>query len=212
MHLYSSGIFTYNFKPTRFVRTSYSRRVTRPNPFMLNPTENRMDARNVFRGNPDIGAEYADVLDLTLQEARKWGAVTLNQFNRRSNSAVRNIQYIDASGVSVSTFANVAHNSTVGADVNVNYRRGKFTGGGGGSVSRYESDASNITLTSANLSTVAVSWSARSNGTWVFNKKADAQLFANYRAPTKTEGGSSLAFVNLTMAGRYKVWGDQGNV
>jgi ferric enterobactin receptor len=210
--VYPSGIFTYNFTPLRLARVSYSRRVSRPNPWQLSPIEFRQDTRNVFRGNPDLGAEYTDALDFSIQDARKWGSIQLNPFARRTNNAVRNIQYIDANGVSVGTFANLAHNSTVGADLNVNYRRGPFTGGGGGGISRYSSDARNLTITSTNLSTQAISWSARANGTWKFNNKWDAQLFSNYRAPTKTEGGSSLAFVNMSFGGRYKVWGDQGNV
>jgi hypothetical protein len=37
-------------------------------------------------------------------------------------------------------------------------------------------------------------------------------MFANYRAPQKTEGGSQLASVFMNLAARYKVWGDQGNI
>jgi ferric enterobactin receptor len=210
--VYPSGIFTYNFTPTRLARVSYSRRVTRPNPWQLSPAEFRQDTRNVFRGNPDLGAEYTDALDFSVQSAQKWGSLQLNPYARRTNNAVRNIQYIDANGVLVGTFANLAHNSMVGADLNVNYRRGPFTGGGGAGMSRYSSDARNLTVTSTNLSTKAISWSARANGTWMFTKRWDAQFFSNYRAPTKTEGGSSLAFVNMSFGGRYKVWGDQGNI
>jgi hypothetical protein len=67
-------------------------------------------------------------------------------------------------------------------------------------------------VTTNRLSTKAFSWNARANGTWTFDKKFDAQLYSNYRAPTKTEGGSSLANVNLGMALRYKRWGDQGSI
>ena len=31
-------------------------------------------------------------------------------------------------------------------------------------------------------------------------------------APAKTEGGSSLAFVNMSFGARYKPWGNQGNI
>jgi len=210
--VYPSGVFTYNFTQLRLARVSYSRRVSRPNPWQLSPIEFRQDSRNVFHGNPNLGAEYTDALEFSIQDAHKWGSIQLNPYARRTNNAVRNIQYIDTSGVSVGTFANLAHNSTVGTELNVNYRRGPFTGGGGGSVSRYSSDARNLTLTTTNLSTVAISWSARVNGTWKFSNKVDAQLFSNYRAPTKTEGGSSLAFVNTSLGGRYKVRGDQGNI
>lgn len=210
--LYPSGILTYNFTQMRLARVSYSRRVTRPNPWQLSPVEFRQDLRNVFRGNPGLGAEYTDALDFSFQDAHPWGSVQLNPYVRRTNNATRVIQYIDADGVSVATWANLAHNQTIGADLNVNYRRGKFTGGAGGSLSRYSSDARNLTLTSANLSTQALSWGTRLNGTWVFSKKIDAQLFGNYRAPTKTEGGSSLASVNVSVGTRYKAWGDKGNI
>jgi hypothetical protein len=55
-------------------------------------------------------------------------------------------------------------------------------------------------------------WSARTNATWRFGKKTDVQAFAFYRAPYATEGGSQLAAVSMTLAGRYKLWGDQGSV
>jgi hypothetical protein len=55
-------------------------------------------------------------------------------------------------------------------------------------------------------------WSARTNATWKFSPKADAQLMAFYRAPYATEGGSQLASVVMMTAARYKVWGEQGNI
>jgi len=209
---YPSAVVSYAFKPTRTVRATYSRRVARPNPFQLSPVELRQDTRNIQRGNPNLRAEYTDAMDFTFTEAKKWGAITLAPYLRQSSSAVRGILFVDSNGVATRTFANLAHNSTVGADLNVNIRKGKFAGAVGAGASQYESNASNVTLTTANLSTQAFSWSARANGTWTFNKKFDAQLFSNYRAPTKTEGGSSLAGVNLGMAMRYKKWGDQGNI
>jgi hypothetical protein len=122
---------------------------------------------------------------------------------------VRNIQFVDSNGVSVSTFDNVASTMTVGSDLNVNAHRGPLQLGGGGSVFHYSSDASNL---SGNLSAHAVVWSARTNATWKFSSVADAQAFVFYRAPYATEGGSQLASVSMNLAGRYKVWGEQGNV
>ena len=50
---YPSAILSYNFTPLRQAKISYSRRVSRPNPYQLSPIEFRQDTRNVFRGNPD---------------------------------------------------------------------------------------------------------------------------------------------------------------
>jgi outer membrane receptor protein involved in Fe transport len=206
---YPSAILSYNFTQLRQAKVSYSRRVSRPNPFQLSPIENRLDTRNVFRGNPGLRAEYTDAIEFGYQEARSWGSVQLSPYLRRTSHAVRNIQFVDSTGVSVSTFDNVASTFTIGSDLNLNARHGPLQLGGGGSLYRYKSDASNL---SGNLSARAVVWSARTNATWTFSKRADAQAFAFYRAPFATEGGSQIASVSMNLGARYKVWGDQGNI
>ncbi len=206
---YPSAILSYNFSDLRQAKLSYSRRVSRPNPWQLSPIEHREDNRNVFRGNPDLGAEYTNSFDLALQEGRSWGSIQLSPYVRMTDHAVRHIQFIDTSGVLVRTFANVANTMTVGADLNLNYRRGPLQMYGGGSASRYKSDASNL---AGNPSAQDIIWSSRVNATWKFSPLFDVQAFANYRAAYKTEGGSQLANGNISGSMRYRIWGDQGNI
>jgi outer membrane receptor protein involved in Fe transport len=193
----------------RQAKLSYSRRVSRPNPFQLNPTPYRENARSVFHGNPELGPEYTDALELGLQETRSWGSVQLNPYLRKTAHAVRNIQTVDTSGVSVNTYANVASTLTTGADLNLTVRHGPLTLFTGGSLYHYTSDASNLP---GNLSANAVNWSARANVTWKLSPLLDAQGFANYRAPQATEGGSQSAFVFMNFGLRRKLWGEEGNV
>jgi ferric enterobactin receptor len=206
---FPSAIVSYNFTEMRQAKVSYSRRISRPGPYQLSPIEQRQDLRNVFHGNPGLGPEYTDALELGLQEARGWGSVQLNPYLRKTIHAVRYIRFVDATGVTVGTFDNVASTTTVGADLNVTYRRGPVTLFGGGSAWRYSSDASNL---AGNLSARTVVWSARSNLTWKLTPKTDLQAFANYRAPSATEGGSQTAFVFMNFGLRNKVWGDQGSI
>lgn len=206
---FPSAIVSYNLTEMRQAKVSYSRRISRPNPYQLSPIENRQDARSVFRGNPGLRPEYTDALELGLQEAKSWGSLQLNPYLRRTSNAVRYIQSVDASGITVSTFDNVASTTTVGADLNVNYHTGPLTLFGGGSAYRYSSDASNL---AGNLSARAVIWSLRANATYKLDPLTDAQLFANYRAPSVTEGGRQGAFVFMNAAVRRKMWGDQGSI
>jgi outer membrane receptor protein involved in Fe transport len=207
--VYPSAIVSYNFTPLRQAKISYSRRVSRPNPYQLSPIEFRQDTRNLFRGNPALRAEYTDALEFGYQESRSWGSLQLSPYLRRTSHAVRNIQFVDSAGVSVSTFDNVASTLTVGSDLNVNAHHGPLQLGGGGSLYHYSSDATNL---AGNLSAHTVVWSARTNATWKFSTTTDAQAFVYYRAPYATEGGSQLASVSMNLATRYKVWGDQGNI
>lgn len=128
---------------------------------------------------------------------------------RHTAHAVRNIQFVDSTGVSVSTYDNVASTLTMGTDVNVSVRHGPLTGAGGGSLYHYSSNASNV---SDNLSVHAIVWTLRSNASWKFSSLVDAQVFANYRAPYAREGGSQIAQVFMNAGARYKAWGDQGSI
>src|SRR3569833_1244712 len=209
---YPSAIVSYNFTDLRSMKVSYSRRVSRPNPFQLSPIEFRQDTRNVFRGNPNLNAEYTDALETTYSEARGWGTLQVIPYYRQTNHAVRNIQFVDENGISVSTYDNVAKTKTYGSDVNVNSHFSHFLVGGGGSLYHYKSDASNL---AGNLSANATVWAVRTNATWRWGKNGsigDAQLSANYRAPFATEGGSQLASVFMQLGARYKAWGDKGNI
>jgi ferric enterobactin receptor len=207
--VFPSAILSYNLSQMRQVKLSYSRRVTRPNPFQLNPIPFRDDARQEFRGNPGLGPEYTDAFELSLQDTHGWGSIQLNPYVRKTTDAVRFIQRVDANGVSVGTFDNIASSQTTGADLNVTYRRGRLTVFAGGSTWRYSSNAANL---AGDLSTRATVWSARANVTWRFSRLTDAQLMTHYRGPSAMEGRSERASTWMNMAFRHKVWGDQGNL
>jgi ferric enterobactin receptor len=210
---FPSGIVSYNFTPMRQLKLSYSRRISRPNPYQLTPIVQREDARNLFHGNPDLRPEYTDALELAFQETRGWGTLQLNPYLRHTAHAVRNIQTVDSTGVTTGTFDNVASAVTVGSDLNVSIRRGPLTLFTGGSVFHYQSDASNLTATFGNnLSTRAMFWATRANATWKFSPVLDVQMFASYRAPYTTEGSSQTAMVFSNIAVRRKLWGDQGSL
>jgi outer membrane cobalamin receptor len=211
---YPSAVLSYSVSDTRTVRASYSRRVSRPSPFQLNPIEIRQDNRNVTRGNPTLDAEYIDAVELGFQEARAWGSLQINPFIKHASHGIRELQFVDTSGVSVSSFANLTSGFQLGTDVTVSYRRGPLTSSLGGSVSYNRTDASNLTgtFTATDPSIRTVWWNVRGNGTWKFSTLADAQLFASFRPPRKTESSTTLAQVGLSMGVRYMLWGDHGNV
>ncbi|MFL5615016.1 MAG: outer membrane beta-barrel family protein [Gemmatimonadaceae bacterium] len=207
---FPSGILSYNFTDLRSFKLSYSRRISRPNPFQLSPTEYRQDARNIFHGNPELRPEYTDAYELGLQESRNWGTLQLTPYVRRTAHAVRFIRTVDSSGVAVGTFDNVASTLQTGTDLNVTYHGGPLTVFTGGSIYRYSSDAGN--LAGGNFSTRTSVWMARFNATWKLSSMLDASLSGNYRSAMATEGGSVTAFVFSNVGLRYKLWKDKGSL
>jgi outer membrane receptor protein involved in Fe transport len=207
---FPSGIVSYNFSDLRSLKLSYSRRISRPNPFQLSPVEYRQDAQNVFHGNPQLRPEYTDALELGLQESRSWGTLQLTPYLRRTAHAERFIRTVDSTGVTVGTFDNVASTLQTGTDLNVTYHGGPLTVFTGGSVYHYQSDAGN--LTGGNFSTRTSVWSTRLNATWKLSSVLDASLSGNYRSAMATEGGSVKAFVFTNVGLRYKLWHDKGSL
>ncbi|MEP6622441.1 MAG: TonB-dependent receptor [bacterium] len=206
---FPSAILAYKLTDTRQAKFSYSRRVSRPNPQQLSPAEYRQDTRNVFHGNPALRPEYTNAMELSFMDARSWGSIQVNPYLLHTAHAVRSIQFVDSTGVSVSTFDNVASTLTTGADFNASVRHGPLSGSGGGSLYYFSSDASNL---SGDLSVRAMVWSLRGNATWKFSPLLDAQVFANYRPPYAREGGSQIAQLFMNASARYKLWRDQGSV
>jgi len=206
---FPSAILAWNVTQMRQVKASYSRRISRPDPFQLNPIGYRQDPRNEFRGNPALRPEYTNAFELGFQDAHPWGSIQLNPYLRQTAHAVRFIRDVNADGVTVGTFANVASTTALGTDLNLNFRHGPLNIFGGGSAYRYSSDAANLP---GNLSTKTFVWSTRANISWKLTPALDLQSFTMYRAPMKTEGGRQLAMVFTNVALRQKLWGDKGSL
>ena len=206
---FPSALVSYDFTATRQAKISYSRRITRPDPFQLDPADYRVDARTLYRGNAHLRPEYTDAFELGWQETHGWGTIQLSPYARRTAHAVRTIQSIDSSGTSVFTYDNVASTHEVGTDLSSTIHAGPSTLTVGGNASHYRSDATNLP---GDLSTRAFVWSARVSATWQATRTVDAQLSTNYRSAFATEGGSRKAFVFMNVSVRKKLWHDQGSI
>ena len=202
---FPNGTVLFNLTEARQLRLGYSRRISRPDAPQLDPSPFYEDARTVFRGNPSLRPEYTDAWELNLQEGRGWGSLQINPYLRLTDDAMRNIRSVNAEGLSISTFENVARTRIAGADVNATVRRGGLNLGLGGGMFHYRSDADT-------LSTRTFAWNARTNASYKLNARLDLQVMANYRAQQKVEGGTLLPFLMTNVALRQKLWGESGSI
>ncbi len=207
--LYPSAVAAYNLDPSRLVKLSYSKRVTRPDTRQLNPFGFREDALNQFRGNPGLLPEYTHALELGYQQSFPGGTVQVTPFARHTVNAIRFIRTLDTAGVFTTTFRNVATSDSYGADVNGSIRLGRLSGFGGFSAYQQVTDGSNL---STDVSNNAFGWSARGNATLKVTGTLDLQGFLMYRAPMNSEQGRVSAMTMTNLALRQKVLGDGASV
>ena len=139
-----------------------------------------------------------------------WGSVQLNPYLRRTSHAVRNIQFVDSTGVSVSTYDNVASTLTIGS--RSQRQRASRPAAARRRWKRLSLHERRVEPRRQPLGARNGVVGAQRTRRGSSRRSADAQAFAFYRAPFATEGGSQLASVSMNLAGRYKVWGDQGNI
>ena len=202
---FPSAFATYTFSPGTLTKASYSRRINRPRPFMLNPFQTFDDPLNLRQGNPDLQPEFTDAFELTLQYKY---VVTLSPFYRRTTDVLRQRLTVDpATSVSTFTFANFDSDESYGADLTVTAALGqRLRGFASASVFRSVTDGGSI---ETGLASDAIGWNVRGNVQAQLRPGTDLQLFAFYRAPLDIPDGRISGFGIATLGLSQKLLEDR---
>ena len=212
--LFPSGVLSYKLGESSQVKASYSRRIRRPGTQELNPFPVFFDLQNVFLGNPELNPEYTDAIELGFQRSGKLGSLQVSPFYRHTSDVIRFIintaDTVAAREVTSISFKNLATGDSWGTDVNGSVRLGqKFSGFASFNVFKMVTEG---TGGESSLSSDAVTWSGRVNGTVNLSANTSLQAFYMYRAPMNIEGGrfSGMSLSNFSL--RQKLRGDKASV
>jgi outer membrane receptor protein involved in Fe transport len=207
--LFPSGLVSMKIGDKGEAKLSYSRRVRRPGTQELNPFPVFFDVQNVFFGNPHLGPEYTDAIELGLQRSGQLGSVQLSPFFRRTTDIIRvDINTADSvmgREVTSISFRNVATSRSWGADLNGQFRLSPaFNGLASFNLFKMVTDGGS----ESSLSSDAVTWTARVNASYIVSPTTTLQGMYFYRAPMKFERGrfSGVSMVNVAV--RQKLRGD----
>lgn len=113
--------FTYEINDVFNVQLSYSRRISRPGFWQLNPFGGIADRRNIRIGNPDLDPVYTNSYELgTLI---KWGKVTINPsiYHQYSKNIFEDIRFTNSDGFLVEQAINSGTESRIGAEISFTY-------------------------------------------------------------------------------------------
>jgi outer membrane receptor for ferrienterochelin and colicin len=208
-NLFPTAHSSYKFSKKASMQLGYSRRVTRPRLWDLNPFFNISNNFSIRRGNPDLLPEFTDSYEL--MSIFEWDKFNTNFgiYYRHTDELIERVSIFE-NNVNTVLPMNIGTNDLVGVewnakydplkwlsfniDFNYNYfnRKGEFDGqifdfeGG-----KYTSKL----MTKINL-----------------GKKVDIQLTGNYRSRYKTVQGESLDQAFLDAGIRLKLWKGKGAV
>jgi outer membrane receptor protein involved in Fe transport len=99
------------------VQLSYSRRITRPNIWRMNPFVNRFNPRFLHMGNPDLDPEYTDSYELSLMLSTPVLSVTPLAFFRQNHGVISSYSFLIDTNVSLTTYRNAAGSKAYGLDL-----------------------------------------------------------------------------------------------
>jgi ferric enterobactin receptor len=204
--LFPSAAASFKLDESNTLRASYSRRIRRPGTQELNPFPMFMDVHNVFLGNPELSPEYTDAMELSYQRTGRMGSFQLSPFYRRTTDVIRFILDTDAEiegrNVTTISFQNLDVASSWGTDVNGSLRLGpRFNGFASFNVYKMVTEGG----TESSLTSDAVNWSARVNGSSQIRQGLTAQAMYFYRAPMAFERGRFDSFQMLNVSLRQMV-------
>ncbi|MEO8910467.1 MAG: TonB-dependent receptor [Gemmatimonadaceae bacterium] len=207
--LFPSAIVNYKLSDASQIKVSYSRRIRRPGTQELNPFPVFFDQQNVFIGNPKLNPEYTDAFELGLSRSGALGSIQLSPFYRHTTDVIRvNINTadtVDGRQVTSVSFQNLAKSDSWGTDLNGSLRLGpKFNGLAGFNLFKMVTDGGSQSALSSN----AVTWSYRLNGTTQVTPTVTLQANYFYRAPVNIEKArfAAMQMTNITI--RKKIDGD----
>src|SRR5205085_8321402 len=157
---------------------SYSRRITRPNIWRMNPFINKHDARLWGQGNPDLNPEYTNSFELSFMVFAKAFTVTPLLFYRRSTGIISNYSYVVDSTVSLTTYRNAAGSKSYGTDIIINSSALKWANING-TFSFYNTKFDQEAITDYTAEE-GFSWKANVRSTFTFSKLFNVELFYQY--------------------------------
>jgi outer membrane receptor protein involved in Fe transport len=121
LNLFPTANFTYEVNEATSLQLSYSKRISRPGFWQLNPFGGIADSRVVRIGNPDLNPVFTDSYELgTLIKWKQW-TINPSLYHQYSKNIFENINYYNAAETLIEQSVNLGNESRLGAEISINY-------------------------------------------------------------------------------------------
>ena len=180
------------------VKISYNQRIQRPNQRHINPFVEFNDERDIAFGNPKLGPELVQQVELGTNVFIKGNMVNLSIFGRRTEDLIESLLTITPEGVSQTTFENFGVRSAIGLNAFGSLALGeKITLKGGFDINLWTVDGS---FEGEDLSNRGIDYNCRLTLTWTITETLKAEAFSMFKSPVYTVQGKLPNWVMSTFA------------
>ncbi len=115
-NLFPSAHVNYEIDPANSLQVSYSRRISRPRFWYLNPFFNFSNQRNFWGGNPNLDPEFTDSYEVGY--IKYWDNVTLGSsvYYRKTTGVIERIARVDGEGITRTQPENLSTENAFGME------------------------------------------------------------------------------------------------
>lgn len=201
--LFPSAHLGYRLPRDHYLMASWSRRITRPQLFFMEPYITYRDYYSAEIGNPDIKPEYIDSYEFSYKKDVNEHAFAAALFHRSRKDKIERLRVPFEAGVTLDSMANVGHDYSTGLELNGQIKASRrWQINLNGSMYHYRVDnkfeAGKGRKTSTNYEFAL-------NNAIDAGKTTNIQLDGNFVGPSVTTQGRTDAFWYLSLAARQQL-------
>ena len=202
---YPSAHIAYNLPNEHRLMASYSRRITQPRLFFMEPYITYRDFYSAEIGNPDIRPEYINSFELNYKKYVGENLFMATLFHRSRTDKIERLRVpYQTSGVTLDSMANVGNDYSTGIEISTAIKATRWWNINiNGSLYHYKLD-NNSTFDGSKTSSTnyEISW----NNGFDIGKYTRIQLDGNFIGPSATTQGGTNAFWFANLAVRQQLF------
>jgi outer membrane receptor protein involved in Fe transport len=112
---------SYRFTEKLSLQVSFSRRISRPDMFVLNPFESIRDNFSQFQGNPSLKPEYSNSYELGVIKYYSKGTLNATVYGKTTTNTVEESLLVQ-NGISITKPLNIGNRNDLGIEFNGTYQ------------------------------------------------------------------------------------------
>lgn len=186
---------------------SYSRRLNRPEGYMLEPFPTIMDPNNIRIGNPSLTPEYAGSYEITFLKRINASFISLEGYYRHTKDLMTRIQNLGTDKIMYHTMANMNNDYSLGSELMINYEiKPGIRLVASGTLYNYWMIGA---INGVSIDRQSTNFDGKLNFDAKLAKNTRMQLMGVYRGPTVSAQGSrdGMYFVNASV--KQELWNNR---
>lgn len=193
----------YIFPKDHKLMASYSRRITRPELFFMEPYITYRDYYSAEIGNPDIRSEYINSFELNYKNNIAEHTVSATVFHRSRKDKIERLRVPYEAGVTLDSMANVGHDYSTGLELSVQVQLTYWWNMNlNGNLYHYKvKNQYKLNGTNEKSTNYDIVW----NNAFDLGKSTRIQLDGNFVGPSVTTQGRTDAFWYMNLAVRQQL-------